>query len=122
MFALDQVVPWGRSFEYRRMFTLRDADLQLRTLGCADGPASFNANSARRGTTVISVDPLYRLDTDTIRDRIAAIYDQQLERAERNSQQFVWDTFRSVEEPGAASWREEIHCATAGILGKSRTR
>ena len=101
MFTLDQVVPWGRSFEeYRRMFALSDADLQLRILGCADGPASFNAESTRCGTTVISIDPLYRLDTPTIRDRIAATYDQMLGQAQRNSQQFVWDTIPSVQELG----------------------
>jgi hypothetical protein len=101
MFTLDQIVPWGRSFEeYRRMFALSDADLQLRILGCADGPASFNAESTRRGTAVISIDPLYRLDSGTIRDRIAATYDQMLEQAKRNSQQFVWDTIQSVEELG----------------------
>src|ERR1700747_2444506 len=75
-------------------------------LCCRSG--ELQRNSARRGTTVISVDPLYRLDTDTIRDQVAATYDQQLERAEPNSQQFVWDTFRSVEEPRTASWREEF--------------
>jgi hypothetical protein len=31
MFTLDQVVPWGRSFdEYRRMFDLTDDELGLR--------------------------------------------------------------------------------------------
>jgi len=82
------------------MFALSEADLQLRILGCADGPASFNAESTRRGTAVISIDPLYRLDTRTIRDRIAATYDQMLEQAQRNRQQFVWDTIQSVEELG----------------------
>ena len=82
------------------MFALSDADLQLRILGCADGPASFNTESTRCGTTVVSIDPLYRLDTPTIRDRIAATYDQMLEQAQRNSQQFVWDTIPSVEELG----------------------
>jgi hypothetical protein len=101
MFTLDQIVPWGRSFEeYRRMFALSDADLQLRILGCADGPASFNAESTRRGAAVVSIDPLYRLGTGTIRDRIAATHDQMLEQARRNSQQFVWDAIRSVEELG----------------------
>ena len=106
MFALDQVVPWGRSFEeYRRMFALSDADLELRILGCADGPASFNAESTRRGTTVISIDPLYRLDTKAIRDRIAATYDQMLLRAQRNLHQFVWNTIQSVEELGRIRMR-----------------
>jgi hypothetical protein len=82
------------------MFALSDADLKLRILGCADGPASFNAESTRRGTAAISIDPLYRLDTRTIRDRIAATYDHMLEQAQRNRQQFVWDTIQSVEELG----------------------
>jgi len=81
------------------MFALSDADLQLRILGCADGPASFNAESTRRGAAVISIDPLYRLDTRTIRDRIAATYDQMLEQAQCNSQQFVWDAIQSVVTP-----------------------
>jgi hypothetical protein len=101
MFTLDQVVPWGRSFEeYRRMFALSEADLRLKILGCADGPASFNAESTRRGTAVVSVDPLYRLDTITIRDRIAATCDQILEQTQRNHRQFVWDTIGSVGELG----------------------
>ena len=50
MFTLDQVVPWGRSFdEYQRMFALTEADLSLRIVGCGDGPASFNAEATRRG-------------------------------------------------------------------------
>jgi hypothetical protein len=43
-FTLDSVVPWGRSFdEYVAMFALSEEDLGRRVLGCADGPASFNA-------------------------------------------------------------------------------
>ena len=54
MFTLEQVVPWGRSFdEYRAMFALSDADLDGRLLGCGDGPASFNAVATRRGAKVI---------------------------------------------------------------------
>jgi hypothetical protein len=82
------------------MFALSDADLRLRILGCADGPASFNAEATRRGTAVISVDPLYRWDTRTIRDRIAMTYEQILDQTQRNTHQFVWDTIRSVEELG----------------------
>lgn len=57
MFTLDQVVPWGRSFEeYSRMFLLDDRDLASRILGCGDGPASFNAVATRSGGTVTSCD------------------------------------------------------------------
>jgi hypothetical protein len=101
MFTLDQVVPWGRSFdEYRRMFVLTEADLQRKILGCADGPASFNAELTRRTGAITSVDPFYQLDATTIRDRIAATYDQVLQQTERNRHQFVWDSVSSPEELG----------------------
>jgi len=101
MFTLDQVVPWGRSFdEYRRMFALSDADLRLRILGCADGPAGFNAEATRRGARVVSCDPLYRFDRDEIRGQISATYDQVIEQTRRNREQFVWDVIRSVDELG----------------------
>ena len=102
MFTLDQVVPWGRSFEeYRRMFALTDRDLEGRILGCADGPASFNTEATRRGTTVVSSDPLYRYDVGQIRERIAATRDQVLEQTRQNAADFIWDTLASVEELGA---------------------
>src|SRR3982751_6002358 len=101
MFTLDQIVPWGRSFdEYRRMFALSDVDLALRILGCGDGPASFNAEATRRGTTVLSCDPIYRFDADQIRQRIAATCDQILDQARRNADEFVWDAIPSVEDLG----------------------
>ncbi len=56
-FTLDKVVPWGRSLdEYRRMFALTDSDLEKRILGCADGPASFNAELTANGGSVVSCD------------------------------------------------------------------
>jgi len=101
MFTLDQVVPWGRSFdEYRRMFALTEAELGLRIIGCGDGPASFNAEATRRGAKVISCDPIYRWETAEIRERIAATYDQILDQTRRNAEEFVWDSIQSVEELG----------------------
>jgi hypothetical protein len=76
MFTLDAVVPWGRSFEeYRSMFALSEADLRLNILGCADGPASFNAEAMRRGFRVRSCDPLYQFTPAGIRERIDQTYD-----------------------------------------------
>ena len=101
MFALDQVVPWGRSFdEYRRMFALTEADLHLRIVGCGDGPASFNAEATRRGTKIVSFDPIYLWEVAQIRDRIAATYEEILAQTRRNADEFVWDSIRSVEELG----------------------
>jgi len=101
MFTLDRVVPWGRSFdEYCRMFALSEGDLRLKILGCGDGPASFNAEATRRGTRVISCDPLYRFSRADISDRISRTYDEVLEQTRRNRHEFVWDAIQSVEDLG----------------------
>ena len=102
MFTLDQVVPWGRSFdEYRRMFALTDGDLDRRILGCGDGPASFNAEATRCGHRVVSCDPIYRFGRSQIEERMAATCDQVLAQTRLNADEFVWgDRIRNVEELG----------------------
>jgi hypothetical protein len=101
MYTLDRVVPWGRSFdEYRRMFALSDSDLGRTIVGCGDGPASFNAEATRRGSTVVSCDPIYRYDVDQLRERIAVTYQEILEQTRLNATEFVWNEIRSVEELG----------------------
>jgi hypothetical protein len=100
-FTLEQVVPWGRSFdEYVAMFALSDSDLGKRILGCADGPASFNCVLTRRGGWVVSVDPLYMFSAGQIRERITKTYDTVLAQARQNQHEFVWRNIASVEELG----------------------
>jgi hypothetical protein len=107
MFTLDEVVPWGRSFEeYGRMFALTDADLARSIVGCGDGPAAFNAEATRRGVRVVSCDPLYQWGAAEIRGRITATCDQVLDQARRNADEFVWDDLiDSVETLGQVRMR-----------------
>jgi hypothetical protein len=99
VFTLDKVVPWGRSFdEYRRMFALTDEDLRGRILGCADGPAGFNAEATRRGARVTSCDPIYEFSAEQIRERIAATAKDILAQTQRNVDEFMWDEIHSVEQ------------------------
>jgi hypothetical protein len=100
-FTLDQIVPWGRSFdEYVAMFGLSEEDLARPILGCGDGPASFNAGLTRRGGQVVSVDPLYRFTKDDIAGRIDESYAKVMEQTRANSHEFVWTSIKSVEELG----------------------
>jgi hypothetical protein len=102
MFTLDRVVPWGRSFdEYRAMFALSDGDLEVKLLDCAGGPSGFTAEASRRGSAVISCDPIYQYEAGQIQSRIAATCDQILDQTRRNTDQFVWTHIQSVEELGA---------------------
>jgi hypothetical protein len=102
MFTLDQVVPWGRSLdEYRSMFALTDADLDtMNILGCADGPASFNAEATRRGDSITSCDPMYQFNVVEMRQRISETYDKIIDETRKNSDDFVWTTIKSVDELG----------------------
>jgi len=105
-FFYDEVVPWGRSFdEYRRMFALTDAELELRILGCADGPASFNAVMAERGHPMVSVDPLYALSEEQIRQRIDVTFQDVIEQTEREKHRFVWREIPSVNALGEIRMR-----------------
>jgi len=91
VFTLAQVVPWGRSFdEYRRMFALTDEDRDHTVLGCADGPASFNAEATALGWRVTSADPLYRFTAEEIRQRIDAVFDDMVDQTRRNAHEFIW--------------------------------
>lgn len=100
-FALDKVVPWGRSYEeYATMFDLSEADLQLRILGCGDGPAAFNSELTKRGGSIVSIDPIYALDAAQIKSRIAKTYDTVLAQMRENQNDYVWNAISSVEELG----------------------
>lgn len=100
-FTLDQIVPWGRTFdEYVRMFSLTTDDLTTNILGCGDGPASFNATMHRMGNPVVSADPLYQFSVEQIRQRIEAVYPTIIEQLTANRAAYVWTTIHSPEELG----------------------
>jgi hypothetical protein len=84
------------------MFALSEADLKLRILGCADGPASFNAEAAERRVEVVSVDPIYRLSSSEIRSCIDATFPEVMEQTRRHFSEFIWKEYATVEELGRA--------------------
>jgi SAM-dependent methyltransferase len=100
-FKYEEAVPWGRSFDdYQHMFHLTYEDLGRSILGCADGPASFNAEMRRKGHRVVSCDPLYQLTAGQIKQRIDATYDDVIGQTRRNQEKFVWDLISSPDELG----------------------
>lgn len=83
---LNEIVPWGRTLdEYRRMFTLADADLTKRILGVGDGPASFNAEMTAAGHFVTSIDPIYAFSAEQLKTRIDDTYKTVIEQMCRNA-------------------------------------
>ena len=117
-FTLDKVVPWGRSFdEYVSMFGLTASDLDLRIIGCGDGPASFNSGLTIRGGRAVSVDPIYAFGAADIRRRINETYETVMAQMRENMAAYVWDRISSVEELGrlrTASMEEFLSDYEAG--------
>ena len=100
-FELKNVVPWGRSFEeYTSMFSLSQDELNLKILGCSDGPASFNATMNRLGKNCISIDPLYQFTKNEIKNRIDESFHEVLEQARKNKNEFIWKNIKTVKELG----------------------
>jgi hypothetical protein len=100
-FKYEEAVPWGRSFdEYECMFNLSKEDFSRSILGCADGPASFNAEMNRRRNRVVSCDPLYQFSAGQIRNRIDTTYENVMGQTRQNMDRFVWDRIGSPDELG----------------------
>jgi hypothetical protein len=102
VFGLDDVVPWGRQlWEYERMFALTEVDLAGTVFGCADGPASFNAELTAAGGSVVSGDPLYELDAPAIGERFEQTFETVIAETGRNHDEFVWgDTIPDLQALG----------------------
>jgi hypothetical protein len=100
---LNEVVPWGRTLEeYKLMFALSDADLNMKILGCGDGPASFNAEMTELGHSVVSIDPLYQFSGEQIKQRVLETYEPVIKQVKQNSNRYIWKNFRNADELGYA--------------------
>lgn len=122
-FTLDNVVPWGRSFEeYISLFDLVETDLQCRILGCGDGPAGFNSELTRRGGNVVSIDPIYAFDAAQVKSRIAETYDTVMAQMRKNQNDYVWNTISSVEELGRIRMSAMVAFLSDFESGKSEGR
>ncbi|MDE2718600.1 MAG: SAM-dependent methyltransferase [Chloroflexota bacterium] len=98
-YTIETIVPLGRSYdEYVEMFALTPSDLNGRILGCADGPASFNAIHSANGGSVVSADPLYDFSAEQIRLRIEETFSEAMRQVRINQSEFVWDSIGSVDE------------------------
>jgi hypothetical protein len=98
---LNEVIPWGRSFEeYSRMFALTDEDLAGTILGCGDGPASFNAEATALGHRIVSCDPIYAFSAGEIERRVEECYDTVISQVKQGPDGFVWSDFRDPDHLG----------------------
>ena len=99
--TINNIFPWGRTFdEYRRMFGLTEPELNLRIIGCGDGPASFNTEMLQLGRRVVSCDPLYQLSATEIQERIDVTYENVMRQTYEHQDHFVWNRIKTPEDLG----------------------
>lgn len=95
---LDEIIPWGRSRqEYELMFSLDQADLQKRIVGCGDGPASFNAEMTQAGFSVVSIDPIYSFSGEDIQKRFDASAETVMSQVRSSWNTWNWRYHRDPE-------------------------
>ena len=122
-FTLENVVPWGRSFEeYVSMFKLTSLDLQKKILGCGDGPASFNSEMNKAGQQITSIDPIYQFSTNEIEVRISETYKEILGQLEKNKNDYIWDTIKSPDELGKIRMDAMQEFLADFAIGKAESR
>jgi len=99
---LENIIPWGRSYEeYRSIFSLSDTDLKRSILGCGDGPASFNSTLTALGGEVVSIDPSYCFNAHQLKSRIAEVYEEIMPQMQENQANYIWENIPSVEALGS---------------------
>lgn len=100
---LNEVVPWVRTLEeYKLMFALSDVDLNTKIIGCGDGPASFNAEMAELGYSVVSIDPVYQFSAEQIKQRVKETYEPVISQVKQNANRYIWKNFGDADELGHA--------------------
>lgn len=98
-FKLNSVVPWGRNLsEYRLMFQLDDRDMEKKIASFGDGPASFNYEASKLGTSVTSFDPIYEFSRQELQQRIEEVRITVMEQMKENMDNYVWTNIKSLEE------------------------
>ncbi|WP_414619225.1 SAM-dependent methyltransferase [Calothrix sp. CCY 0018] len=105
MMKLENVVPWGRSFdEYVKMFDLTSDELKLNILDCGGGPSSFNAEMMQLGCNIsgniTSCDPIYQFTVEEIQNRIQQTYSKIIAAVKETPENFVWQDITSPDELG----------------------
>jgi len=80
------------------MFSLTEDDLDKTILGCADGPAGFNAQMSRRGHRAVSCDPIYRFTRQQLSSRIEQACTEIIEQTRKHMGNFLWSSIGSIEE------------------------
>lgn len=86
---MTSLVLWGHGLDdYQEMFALSKEDLKGRILEFASGPSAFNAELHAQGKDVVSCDPLFSLDKDTLYSKSVLVFADRAQQLKAHDRQF----------------------------------
>ncbi len=84
---MRKLVLWGHHLdEYREMFDLGVEDLATNLLEYGCGPSAVNSELTKQGKKIISCDPLFTLDKETLFSKVSLIFDDMAQRLIRDQE------------------------------------
>jgi len=95
---MRKLVLWGyHADEYKEMFDLSPKDMKTRILEYGCGPSAVNAELNKKGQSIVSCDPLFNLDKDTLFTKVNLIFSDMAARVIRDKNQFDFSRYGSPE-------------------------
>ncbi len=95
---MRKLVLWGHNpEEYREMFDLSEEQMNSDILEFGCGPSAVNAIQTKAGHKVISCDPLFTLDKDTLYSKTALIFADMVEQVLLEKEHFDFSREGSFE-------------------------
>lgn len=86
---MRKLVLWGHGVdEYREMFDLSQDDMNSSILEYGCGPSAVNSRQTANNNKVISCDPLFVLDKDTLSSKVTMIFADMAEQVKREQERF----------------------------------
>ncbi len=96
---MRKLVLWGHTVdEYREMFDLSQEEMNGRILEYGCGPSALNAQQFHQHHEVVSCDPLFVLDKDTLYSKSIMIFAHMADEIRKDKEQFDFTPVGSLEQ------------------------
>ncbi len=90
---------WGHSVdEYREMFALSQEDMSSRILEYGCGPSAVNSQQFHKAHEVVSWDPMFVLDKDTLSSKAVMVFAQMADEVRQEQDQFDFSQVGGLEQ------------------------
>lgn len=95
---MRKLVLWGHHIdEYREMFDLSPTDMETSILEYGCGPSAINAELTELSQKIVSCDPLFNLDKDTLYSKASLVFADMVARLMKDRKIFDFSRYGNAE-------------------------